>query len=145
MLPLFFQVFSDDPFLVDFKFLISQIRIPWVNPVLGAEFHKSRSKTVIVREEIPIFWLPPDIVNIFKSMYLNIFNNVCKALGNRTLVRGGVCKVMFVCVGVKFLLFFIGVVWRQPAFLNYSKLLLRNFQNFEFCPLFWRNKAILMG
>ena len=52
MLPLFFQVFLDDPFFVDFKFLISQkwtvmfrnrnfwlqIWIPWVDPVLSTSF-----------------------------------------------------------------------------------------------------------
>ena len=32
--------------------------MPWVNSVLGrAEFHKSKSKTAIVREEMPIFLL----------------------------------------------------------------------------------------
>ena len=36
-----------------------QIQIPWVNPVLGAEFHKSRSKTAIIREEMPIFLTHP--------------------------------------------------------------------------------------
>ena len=32
-----------------------QIQIPWVDPVLGTKFHESRSKTVIIREEMSIF------------------------------------------------------------------------------------------
>ena len=34
-----------------------QIRIPWVNLVLSSEFHESRSKTAIIREEMAIFLL----------------------------------------------------------------------------------------
>ena len=70
LLPLFFQVFLDDPFFEDFKFLISQkwtvifknrnfwlhIRIPWVDTVLCSKFHEIRSKTAINREEMLIFF-----------------------------------------------------------------------------------------
>ena len=73
MLYLFFQVFLDDSFFYEFKFLISkkwtvmfknrncclQIQIPWVNSVLGFKFHETRSKTEITREEIAIFLTHP--------------------------------------------------------------------------------------
>ena len=44
-----------------------QIRIPWVDPVLGAKFHESRSKTAIIREEMAIFFESP--CNIYLSSY----------------------------------------------------------------------------
>ena len=42
-------------FTSDFNSL--QTRISRVDSVFGAEFHKSRSKTVIIREDMPIFLL----------------------------------------------------------------------------------------
>ena len=72
LIPLIFPVFLDDPFFVDFKFLLSrkwtvmfrnrnfwlQIRIFWVNPILGAEFYESRFKIAIMRDKMSIFYSP---------------------------------------------------------------------------------------
>ena len=46
-----------------------QIQIPCANPVLGAEFHKSRSKAAIVGKEMPIFLTNP--VDIFSLPLLS--------------------------------------------------------------------------
>ena len=50
-----------------------QIRIPWVNPVLGTKFPESRSKTGIIRKEMSIFLNHPVCISLDMSISTHNF------------------------------------------------------------------------
>ena len=93
LLSLFFQVFLDDPFFVDFKFWISrkwtvtfkncyfrlQIRIPWVDPVLGGEFHEYRFRIAIMRENMSYFMNHTVVKNLIFYTSATFFANLFEA------------------------------------------------------------------